>query len=163
MADTIAKLLDAWYRERGSRTGAALGRGLGERAGDLLHDAVVDLLERPPSSIRNPVGYLLTAVRSLARDGWRREATTARVHEELSWQMQGSSGANRHDGRADEGLLEAVLALPEPCRDALVLNRIEGLTHREIAVHQGTSVRTVRRRIDQALESLLELQEPRDG
>jgi DNA-directed RNA polymerase specialized sigma24 family protein len=49
--------------------------------------------------------------------------------------------------------LQASLAeLPPLCRDAFLLNRIEDLTHAEIAARRGVSVRTIDRYMIKAWE-----------
>jgi RNA polymerase sigma-70 factor (family 1) len=54
-----------------------------------------------------------------------------------------------------EGLIEkAIAALPEKFREAFELNRVEGLTYKEIAEKLKVSVRTVEVRISKALEIL---------
>ena len=51
--------------------------------------------------------------------------------------------------------LQASLSkLPPLCRDAFLLNRIEELSHAEIAARLGVSVRTIDRHIARAWEHL---------
>lgn len=160
-----SRRLDAWYRANAQVAVRRWRPVEGASALDLLHDAVVDLLERPVASVRSPVGYLLAAARSLTLDRRRRVATAARAQEELRLharsveEVVGRGASSELDG----DLLAALEALPQACRTALILNRLEGMTHREVAAHQGTSVRTVRRRIDQALALLLEVLGDREG
>ncbi len=50
---------------------------------------------------------------------------------------------------------DAIAALPEPFRVALVLREIGDLSYEEIAVHQGIGVQTVKSRLNRARSALL--------
>jgi RNA polymerase sigma factor (sigma-70 family) len=49
---------------------------------------------------------------------------------------------------------EALLSLPEPSRDAVIMRYLEGRTHKSVGQHLGMSEDAVRKRISRALESL---------
>ena len=58
---------------------------------------------------------------------------------------------------------DAVTALPEPERDALVLHVWEGLSYEEVADALGVPVGTVRSRLNRARGRLRELAAPSGG
>ena len=60
-------------------------------------------------------------------------------------------------------VVEAVTALPEPERDALMLHVWEGLSYEEIADALGVPIGTVRSRLHRARERLRELAAPSSG
>lgn len=53
--------------------------------------------------------------------------------------------------RQAQGIAQALDELPPPCREAFLLNRLDGLTHAEIAARLGVSSKTVQRHIERAL------------
>ncbi|MET4676852.1 sigma-70 family RNA polymerase sigma factor [Luteibacter sp. ME-Dv--P-043b] len=53
--------------------------------------------------------------------------------------------------RALEEVQRALLCLPSRCRDIYLLNRIEGMSYTEVAVHCGISVKAVEKHIGKAL------------
>jgi RNA polymerase sigma factor (sigma-70 family) len=58
-----------------------------------------------------------------------------------------------------ERLSVALEQLPEQCRRAFLLNRLEGLTHAQIATQLGVSTKTVQRHIERALQACVEVLE----
>jgi RNA polymerase sigma-70 factor (ECF subfamily) len=53
----------------------------------------------------------------------------------------------------------ALQELPAQCREAFLLNRLEGLTHSEIAERLGVSTKTVQRHIERALRRCVQVLE----
>lgn len=51
-------------------------------------------------------------------------------------------------------LQQALLRLPQGCREVYLLNRIEGMSYTEIARHRGVSVKAVEKQISKALALL---------
>lgn len=59
--------------------------------------------------------------------------------------------ATAHAQARVERLAAALDGLPRRCRDAFLMNRLDGLSHREIAARLGVSSKTVQRHIERAL------------
>jgi RNA polymerase sigma-70 factor (ECF subfamily) len=59
-------------------------------------------------------------------------------------------------------LQRALLGLPPRCREVYLLNRIEGMSYTQIAVHRGISVKAVEKHVGKALKLLRERLAPHD-
>lgn len=124
----------------------------------MAQQTYLHLLQHPaPGEIANPAAYLYRTASNLAIDNIRRENTRLRYTEAeadpetLSSAMPGPEAEFDHASRLDR--FTAVLEeLPELCRHAFILNKLDGLTHSEIADHLGLSKKTVQRYILKALE-----------
>jgi RNA polymerase sigma-70 factor (ECF subfamily) len=132
-------------------------------AEDVLQDVWLNLRERSdPATWREPRAVLFTAAANLATDIGRRNATADRhfVVEALGVDVAcPQSGLEEHADAAVnlERLESALMQLPEACREALLLNRIEAMTHTEIATRLGVSTKSVQRYIEQALRHCLQV------
>lgn len=131
------------------------------RAEDLAHDLWVRLRERgDPDSWVEPRAVIFTAASNLATDDGRREA---RERARASTDEVGLASVATHlDPSRDaenisriEQLAHALEELPEICREAFLMNRIDALTHAEIAATLGISKKSVQRYIERALHHLL--------
>ncbi|EIZ78438.1 rna polymerase sigma factor [Novosphingobium sp. Rr 2-17] len=121
-------------------------------AAQISQDTFCRLLERLPEAAPSaPRSYLVTIARRLLIDDVRRRAIERTVLD---------THAIRHatvEYLTPERILEAVQfldqvlalieALPEATRKVLLLRRLEGYSHQEIADALGMSARTVRRHI----------------
>ena len=93
--------------------------------------------------------FLVTTARNAAIDLFRRRRGHA--HEELSEfialplldEAPGLAEAAEREQRL-EVLLEAILALPERCRQVMMLRHLDGLAYKEIAERLGISPETVK-------------------
>ena len=93
--------------------------------------------------------FLFTTARNAAIDLFRRRRGHA--HEELSEfialplldEAPGLAEAAEREQRL-EVLLEAILALPERCRQVMMLRHLDGLAYKEIAARLGISPETVK-------------------
>lgn len=128
--------------------------GDAQLADDVVQEAWVAALERPPEGARLRE-WFARVVRNLALRRRRREAARGDV-ERRAARREGAPGADAALARLDEQrrLAEAVLALEEPCRTALVLRHVEGLSAREIAARTGCSEEAARQRVARALARL---------
>jgi RNA polymerase sigma-70 factor (ECF subfamily) len=133
-----------------------------DKAADLTQE--VFLLVWRHAGIYRPTGspraWLLRLVRNRAIDELRR----ARRRHPLPSTVPGV--VSTHSMHTSTELLnvivqqeirEAVTALPELHREALLLAFFHGLSHQEIAVHLQTPLGTVKARIRRALQSLRQL------
>ncbi len=124
-------------------------------ADDIAQQTLVTALERPPSSTFGLRGWLASVARSLARQ-------TARGEERRRMREASASRAELVPAAAEiterealrSAVVQAVLALPEPSRAAVLLRSYEDKTPREIATLLGVPVETVRTRIKRGLDRL---------
>jgi RNA polymerase sigma-70 factor (ECF subfamily) len=134
------------------------------QADDVVQDAVVAALRAPP---RDPVAlpaWLASAVKNGARQLWRGESRrTAR--ETAAARREASPGAAEVVLRAEEHgiVVQAVLALDEPHRSALLLRFYDDLPPREVAARLGVPVETAKARIRRGVEKLRERLDERHG
>jgi RNA polymerase sigma factor (sigma-70 family) len=150
---------------------ADLLRFLTRRAGraaaeDVLQDVWLNLRERSdPSTWREPRAVLFTTAAHLAIDSGRREATADKVFARDVAQPDSACPRANPEAQADavgnlERLDAALQDLPGVCREAFLLNRVESLTHAEIAKRLGVSTKSVQRYIERALRHCLQALEP---
>jgi RNA polymerase sigma-70 factor (ECF subfamily) len=59
-----------------------------------------------------------------------------------------------------ERLHAALMELPLVCRDAFLMNRIDAMTHTEIATRLGISTKSVQRYVERALRHCLRVVDP---
>ena len=137
-----------------------LARGLiadNSAADDLLQDAWVAALERPPQHAENLRGWLTKVLRNLARSrgrsNSRREAREARVALKPS-QEAPSSLDLASKVETQRRLASAVLSLAEPYRSTVILRFYEELDASQIAARHGIAPSTARWRIKVGLDKL---------
>lgn len=134
-------------------------------ADDLTQEVFLRLARRcEPLATDNLEAYIFTIAGNLLRDRGRRAAvrgTSVSLDDESAWSA--SSGALVEvlhpdrvlTGREDLRLaLQALDELSERTRDVFVLQRLEGLKNREIAVALGISVSAVEKHMVKALVHL---------
>ena len=134
------------------------------RADDLVQDAWVQALERPPRAMATARAWFRTVLRNLAVRGAReqsrrerRERSAARPEDQLSTLEIGERLAHEQE------LVRAVEALREPYRSAVFLRWFEDLSPRAIAAREGVPVATVKTRLRRALELLRDALEHSHG
>jgi RNA polymerase sigma-70 factor (ECF subfamily) len=116
---------------------------------DLVQESYARVLRaRDAGEVRNPRSYLFTTARNAAFDLFRRRRVLAL--EPLDNHEVSSVIEERHNvveavSRAQEFELlhEAFRDLPERCRLIMTLQKIHGLSNREIAERLGISINTV--------------------
>lgn len=129
-----------------------------QEAEDVAQQTYLHLLQHPaPGEISNPAAYLYRTASNLAIDNIRRENTRLRYTETEADPETLSSVTLEPETLLDNATrfehFTAVLEeLPELCRHAFILNKLDGLTHGEIAERLGLSKKTVQRYILKALE-----------
>ncbi|WP_417247536.1 RNA polymerase sigma factor [Celeribacter sp.] len=160
----MGKRLDQWvsdifrqyHRDLITRATRMVGdRDTGE---DIVQSTYVKLVAGAKSSseIANPRAYTFTALRNVAYDFTARRSREwlYRVdHEEIE------AFADDHDTESQLAAREALLRLsmllnelPASCSDAFLMNKVEGLTHREIAKRMGISTSMVEKHIMRAIK-----------
>ena len=134
-------------------------------AEDVVQDAWLNLQERgDPESWREPRAVLFTTAANLGTDTQRREAHTDRLFARDSALPEQSCPRPGPESQAEtESQLNSVAAaleqLPPQCREAFLLNRLDGLTHAEIAARLGVSTKTIQRHIERALRLCVQVLE----
>ncbi|MNO71016.1 putative RNA polymerase sigma factor FecI [compost metagenome] len=136
-----------------------LARRLGDnqRAADVAQDTWLRLAAQPEDAgVDDPRAYLFRVAGNIAIDNLRREGRLAELHVQEDAANEVSDPAASLERRllareALEGLDAALDDLPPKAREALLLNRLEGLTHAQIAERLGVSESMVGKYIVQAM------------
>jgi RNA polymerase sigma factor (sigma-70 family) len=153
--------LDGHYRAHARKLRGYAQRRVGsQEAEDLVHDVYVRLLQQGEvAALERPREYLYRIAENLAIDSARKVRTRSRFANEdiefLTLQTRVPNPEEIVDGMMKLRLFHAFVdELPAGRRKAFLLNRVNGLTHEEIAQRLGVSVRTVERNIAKALKEL---------
>jgi RNA polymerase sigma-70 factor (ECF subfamily) len=134
-------------------------------AEDVVQETWLKLHERGDTeSWHEPRAVLFTTAANLGTDVQRREARSDRLFTRDGDLPEAvSPGADPESQAQTESELNSVVAalqeLPAQCREAFLLNRLEGLTHSEIAQRLGVSTKTVQRHIERALRRCVQVLE----
>ncbi len=127
-------------------------------ADDIVQEACVTALSRPPGHQRSIRGWLATVARNLVTDTRRRLAREARRDQEAA-----SSECTAPDTadvaarvEAEQEVARLVLRLPEPYRSTLLLRYWRGLSPAEIGRETGVPAGTVRSRLSRGHRLLRE-------
>jgi RNA polymerase sigma factor (sigma-70 family) len=140
-------------------------RGRQRAAEDIVQTVWLKLRERGDSqSWQEPRAVLFTTAANLGTDNHRRENAAQRAISREAVLAESATPGPDPEAQADavgqlERLSAALEQLPEPCRQAFLLNRLEGLTHAQIATQLGVSTKTVQRHIEKALRACVEVLE----
>jgi len=125
------------------------------RAEDLSQDTFLRLIKRNDlGSVREPRALLATIARGLLIDHFRRSALERAYLDELALQPEETQPSAEEQLQIIEALREvnALLGQLSPnARAAFLYNRLDGMTHAEIAQRLGVSVPRVRQYLAQAL------------
>ena len=136
-----------------------------ENAEEVVQDVFLRIWERRATlTLSGPLrNYLLAATRNGAISRlrhWRverriKDAATAGAPDELPFlPAHRDADASQRAAELGAAIDAAVQSLPPRMREAFVLSRRERLTHAEIAVVMGTSIKTVQEQIGRALRQL---------
>lgn len=128
---------------------------LGEGGEDAAQEAWLEACRRPPATAGNLRAWLGKAARHAAwklRRGERRRVARERAAARQEAVPSAAEIVMREELRRE--LVEAVLALEEPCRSTIVLRFLEELPPREVARRLRCPVETVRTRTKRGLAML---------
>ena len=136
---------------------------------DVVQESYLRLLRaRVAGRLRSAKGFLFTAARNAALDLFRHRAVVPMVA--LTEENAAMVYSNRADAaetaslNQDLEILAAALSgLPDRCREILVLRRIHGLSHHEIARRLGISEHTVEKQVGIGLRKCVEFVHRRGG
>jgi RNA polymerase sigma factor (sigma-70 family) len=141
-------------------------RGRRGAAEDIVQNVWLKLHERggDPRSWEKPRAVLFTTAANLKIDAYRREITAQQALAKEAALADVERPEANPEAQADaaaqlERLSAALSQLPSQCRQAFLLNRIEELTHAEIATRLGISTKTVQRHIERALRLCVQVLE----
>ncbi len=144
----------SWLRALAARL---VGRA--ELAEEVVQETLLAAIERRRGweSERGLRAWLGAVARNLARRAYGRERARAGV-ERTGARAEATESAEAALERVElhRLLVEAVLALEEPYRSAVIWRHLDGLAPEAIAARQGTSVETARQRVSRGLAKLRE-------
>lgn len=143
-----------------SRFLRALARSLisdEHEAEDVVQEAMVRALEVGPRQPEALPGWLRTVTRNLAFKRLRTRARVRHREEDVAHSERLPSAADLVERETSlQGVVAAVLDLPEHYRRVVLMRYFEGLPPRKIAAQLGEQVTTVRTRLHRALKLLRE-------
>jgi RNA polymerase sigma-70 factor (ECF subfamily) len=127
-------------------------------ADDLAQDALLAGLRHPPSAVVDAGGLRRWLARVARHLAWKRaDAEAARDARERSAARREVDESERETQERLElqrELAEALLALPEPTRTAIVMRYFDGASSRDVAVALGISEDAARQRVSRGLAEL---------
>jgi len=140
------ELVGVWSRRVGNRHDAE----------DAAHDAIECLLKADASVALKARSYLFQAAGHRLIDRWRRQERTEHVPldqlDEADQPAWTDPESPVRASRLADDLAQVLAELPPKCREAFVLNRIEGWTQAEVAQHMGLSKNMIERYVMRAIE-----------
>ncbi|MGA7384227.1 MAG: sigma-70 family RNA polymerase sigma factor [Methylocella sp.] len=160
MSAANTALAGLYQAHAGELHGFARRRAGRQEAEDVVQDTYLHLLQRGnAATLEHPRPYLFRIAANLAVDLARKTKVRLRYAGEsfaLSCHVEAPDSPEAAAGSAMElrRLHASLCELPPLCRDAFLLNRVEDLTHAEIAARLGVSVRTIDRSMVKAWEHL---------
>ncbi len=146
----------AWFATAVLPHEAALRAWLRSRFPNLPdHDDIVQeafsrvLRQRERGEVQSAKALLFTAARNLALDALRRRGVAPAIAitdfgESCVLESTPDAAATLNQQQELAILTEAVRALPDRCRQVVMLRHLEGLSYREIAAQLGISPETVK-------------------
>jgi len=156
------RLLDRLFRTERPRLLRYVRRRVGgyEDAHDLVQDAFERLATANPSMLSGaPEAYLRRIVHNILYDWFRSkhvkraalhvpadEAPEVSVAPEQDWGLRAEETTKRY--------IAALDLLPPRTREIFLLNRVDGLSYKEVAVRMGLSVKAIEYHMTKALAGL---------
>ena len=106
-------------------------------------------------------GYLFTSAKNFTLNHIKKMKTRRKYHMAVSGVLQENDEFNDDKMYTFKILIkQALLTLPEKCRDIFVLSKYEGLTYEEISVYLGLSQKTVENQMGIALRKIRAWMQP---
>lgn len=146
------------FSTHGSELRSYLQRRLrdGHTASDMVQDTFLNVLEHPETRIHDIRAYLYAIARNLLINHHKREAVrrtqTMAPEDFLQIAADEPSPEDIVDARLQlERIHALVQELPRRTQEIFVLNRIEGLTHADVARHLGISESSVQKHLATAI------------
>lgn len=158
--DGDAKAFDALFARHGGMLRAYLQRltNSGAVADDLAQATFISVVKGRGRFQRGAkVKPWLYAIATNAARDWRRRSKFESVTDEGDVPEGEAEPAMQRDPGLEKAVKAALAQLPEAQREAIVLNRYEGLSFAEIAVHAGVTESAVKVRAHRGYERLREL------
>lgn len=152
---------NAVYREQAEKLRNILYYKCGDlsQAEDLVHESFIKLWNRCAEVLYDKVGgFLYTVANNLFLDQVRSKKVSMNFEKTLV--PQTDSKDPYYQLRSDEfqqHVEDAIASLPEGQREAFLMNRIDKLTYKEIALQLDISQTAVEKRISKALTKLQDL------
>ncbi len=126
-----------------------------EGAEDLVQETWLRVLRRGPRDPGRAQGWLATVLRNVSRSKARTEGRRVARERDVAPSERVESTADVIERVAShQEVVDAVMALEEPCRRTILMRYFDGLPPREIARREGTPVDTVKGRLARGLELL---------
>lgn len=159
-------IMDILFRRHSKELLFFASQRAGNAAEDLVQEAYLRLMQHPnPESIENIRAFLYRTTSNLTVDYHRRQVLEARYQQKSTQDIEidvklakaiAPSPELRLSQQQELDMLRDILQeLPEITRNAFLLNRIEGLSHAEVAKRLGISVRNSERYLAIAMRHLL--------
>lgn len=126
-----------------------------QTADDIVQDTWLAVLQHPPTHSINPIGWLGTVARNLARRDHRTRSRQSYREREVA-RPEGMPGldADRERTQSLGRVAAAVETLPEPYRTVVFLRFFENRKPREIAEELDVGIATIKSQIHRGLERL---------
>ena len=148
-----------WFEGSRRLIRGALARRLNRTADidDLAQEVYLRLLRVPrPDLVRNPQAYLYRVAINVAEE-WRARAAQSFDHSSEALQdLAAQDDLERDAGQRQraQAIRQALEALPEASRTAVLLHVRNGMTYEEVARHMGVSRRAVKRYVAKGYAAL---------
>lgn len=144
------------YRTNGRQLAAFVRRRVGaDDADDIVQEAFVRLLKADVDELRYPRTYLFSIAINLIADARRKDKRMGPHFYYYSSDDRSDASLefplNLNPREISDSMVETIFvqdrirALPEKCRAAFLMHRLEGLTYPEIADRLSLSLRTIKR------------------
>lgn len=162
LPDQYQRLTRAWLKWQQELRTFVRRRTPDQHVDDIVQDTWLRLRERSdPTNWQNPRAVIFTTARNLAVDRARRSRVSSGVVDGQDSREVDPPDSLDIAKRLEqlEGLERIAVALdrvPQRCRDAFLLNRLDGWSHADIAQCLGVSTKSVQRYIERALKSCLD-------